>query len=117
LPRNFTRKGAKYKPVRIDKVEPNNRIDDEIVAGIRACKFLVADFTGQRGGVYFEAGLAQGLGKQVIWLCRKDQLNDVHFDARQYNFIRWETDNLPQLRIDLRNRIEATIGKGSFHKT
>jgi hypothetical protein len=105
---------AGYRPIRIDKVEHNNRIDDEIVAAIRACKFIVADFTGQRGGVYFEAGLAQGLGKQVIWLCRKDELDKVHFDTRQYNFIRWQADNLPQLKADLKNRIEATIGKGNF---
>jgi hypothetical protein len=107
---------AGYEPIRIDKVEHNNRIDDEIVAGIRACKFLVADFTGQRGGVYFEAGLAQGLGKQVIWLCKKDDLANVHFDTRQYNFIVWQVDDLPQLRFALKNRIEATIGKGGFRK-
>jgi len=105
-----------YQPVRIDKVEHNNRIDDEIIAGIRACKFLVADFTGQRGGVYFEAGLAQGLAKQVIWLCREDDLKNVHFDTRQYNFILWRPDSLDQLKIALRNRIEATIGKGNFQK-
>jgi len=108
---------AGYEPVRIDKVEHNNKIDDEIVASIRACKFLVADFTGQRGGVYFEAGLAQGLGKQVIWLCRKDDLANVHFDNRQYNFILWQPNDLSQLRIALKNRIEATVGKGSFRKT
>ena len=105
-----------YQPIRIDKVEHNNRIDDEIVGSIRACKFLVADFTGQRGGVYFESGLAQGWGKQVIWLCREDDLKNVHFDTRQYNFILWRPDSLDQLKIALRNRIEATIGKGNFKK-
>ena len=53
--------GAGYKPVRIDKHQHNNRIDDEIVAAIRQSRFVVADFTQQRGGVYFEAGLAMGL--------------------------------------------------------
>jgi hypothetical protein len=42
---------AGFEPVRIDAVEHSNKIDDEIIAHIRACKFLVADFTGQRGGV------------------------------------------------------------------
>jgi len=106
--------GAGYEPIRIDKVEHNNRIDDEIVAAIRACRFLVADFTGQRGGVYYEAGLAHGLGKQVIWLCQEDDLAKVHFDTRQYNFIVWKPDELPELKARLRNRIEATLGKGSY---
>ena len=90
----------------------NNKIDDEIVAGIRRSKFLVADFTSHRGGVYFEAGLAIGLGLPVIWLCRKDELEKTHFDTRQYNFIVWETDQAVELSRALQNRIEATIGRG-----
>jgi nucleoside 2-deoxyribosyltransferase len=105
---------AGYKPFRIDKLDHNNRIDDEIIAAIRKSKFLVADFTGNRGGVYFEAGFALGLGQQVIWLCRKDELDKVHFDTRQYNHITWEIDKLPELARALTLRIEATIGRGEF---
>jgi nucleoside 2-deoxyribosyltransferase len=75
-----------HDPLRIDRKEHNNKIDDEIVAAIRRCKFVVADFTGHRGGVYFEAGFAMGLGLPVIWLCQKDELEKIHFDTRQYNF-------------------------------
>ena len=103
-----------YEPLRIDRKEHNNKIDDEIVAAIRRSKFLVADFTGHRGGVYFEAGLATGLGLPVIWLCRKDELEKTHFDTRQYNFIVWEADKLDELSKALKNRIEATIGHGSL---
>lgn len=101
-----------YESLRIDQKQHNNKIDDEIVAGIRRSKFLVADFTGQRGGVYFEAGLAMGLGLPVIWLCRYDHLKETHFDTRQYNFIVWEADKLAELSSALQNRIEATIGRG-----
>jgi len=105
---------AGYEPLRIDRHEHNNRIDDEIMAMIRACKFVVADFTKQRGGVYFEAGFAIGLGKQVIWLCPEDELPNIHFDNRQYNFIVWSPDKLDDLKSRLQNRIEATLGKGTW---
>lgn len=101
-----------YEALRSDRKQHNNKIDDEIIAGIRRSKFLVADFTGHRGGVYFEAGLATGLGLPVIWLCRKDELEKTHFDTRQYNFIVWEPDKLDELSTALKNRIEATIGRG-----
>ena len=101
-----------HEPLRIDRKEHNNKIDDEIVAGIRRSKFLVADFTGHRGGVYFETGFATGLGLPVIWLCRQDELEKTHFDTRQYNFIVWEADKLAELSKALQNRIEATIGRG-----
>ena len=107
-------RAAGYEPIRIDKKDHNNRIDEEIEAAIRRARFLVADFTGQRAGVYYEAGLAKGQFKQVVWLCREDHLGDVHFDTRQYNFLKWTPEKLNELRSNLQNRIEATLGRGPF---
>ncbi len=78
---------AGYDPLRIDRHEHVNRIDDEIIGQIRRSRFMVADFTGQRHGVYFEAGLMHGLGRNVIWLCDEKELQGMHFDVRQFNFI------------------------------
>ena len=47
---------------------------------------MVADCTGQRGGVYYESGLAQGLNMPVYWTCRKDQMEGVHFDTNHFRF-------------------------------
>lgn len=111
----------------IKNIEHNNDICDEIVAEIRKSRFIVADFTAgcckkcetceehktcrdtvrQRGGVYFEAGFALGLGIPVIWTVRKDQIEHIHFDTRQYSYIVYE--NAEELRQKLRNRIAATI--------
>ncbi len=110
---------AGYRPFRVDQKEHNNKIDDEIIAEIRRSRFVVADFTcgmiggtdGQvsisRGGVYYEAGFAQGLGIPVIWTCRADTIDHVHFDTRQYNHIVWSTPE--ELRQKLLNRIRAVI--------
>lgn len=104
--------GAGYRPIRIDEVNHNNRIDDEILAQIRRSRFVVADFTGDRGGVYFEAGFALGLGIQVIWTVRDEDLKGVHFDNRQYNFLQWSLSDLPSFKKALQSRIEATLGFG-----
>jgi nucleoside 2-deoxyribosyltransferase len=56
----------------IDNVEHVNDINDEIIGQIRRSRFVVCDLTGYRGGVYFEAGFAYGLGLDVIYTCRKD---------------------------------------------
>jgi len=96
-----------YNAVRIDLKEHNNKICDEIIAEIRKSKFVVADFTGNRGGVYFESGFALGLGIPVIWTVHKDQLNDIHFDTNHYNHIPYSTPE--ELHEKLYNRIRATI--------
>ena len=104
---------AGYDPIRIDKKDHNNKIDDEIVASIRAARFVVADYTGERGGVYYEAGFAHGLGLPVIFMARTG--TPIHFDTRQYNTIFWKPDELDEAKRQLTNRILATIGRGPLN--
>ncbi len=105
---------AGYKPLRIDQKPDVNKIDDEIIAEIRRSRFLVADFTygdeGARGGVYYEAGFAHGLSLPAIFCCRKDIVDSLHFDTRQYHHIVWETPD--ELRESPSIRILALIGEG-----
>ncbi len=103
-----------YSALRIDHQEFLGKIDDEIIAEIRRSRFLVADAThgddGARGGVYYEAGFAHGLGLPVIFTCRSDMIDKVHFDTRQFNHIVWE--NPDDLREQLSNRIGSVLGDG-----
>ncbi len=103
-------RNAGYDPLRVDRVEHVGKIDDEIISQIRRSRFVVADFTGQRGGVYFEAGFALGLNIPVFWTCRQNQINELHFDIRQFNCIAWTEP--PELADRLQKRIEAVIGAG-----
>jgi hypothetical protein len=96
-----------FSAYRVDQSEHNDQITDKIIGGILSSQFLVADFTGQRQGVYFEAGYAKGLGRPVIWACHADEANLLHFDTRQYNHVLWKTP--AELRVKLTDRIRATI--------
>jgi hypothetical protein len=103
---------AGYRPVRIDKVEHNEDINDEMIAKIRRARFVVADFTQQRPNVYFEAGFARGMGLNVIWMCREGE--QPHFDVRQFNLINWRDGEYKEACRRLYNRIEATLGHGNY---
>ena len=128
---------SRYKAVKIDDVEHSNDINDEIIAQIRRSRFMVCDLTGYRGGVYFEAGFAYGLGLKVIYTCRKDWTKEeilsdragdkvnflfdatgkeiaikkegVHFDLDHRNRIEWEPDKLEDIKTKLTNRIKAEL--------
>jgi nucleoside 2-deoxyribosyltransferase len=97
-----------YRSLRVDNKEHIGKVDDLIMAEIQESRFVVADFTGHRGGVYFEAGYALGLGLPVIWTCREDNIEKLHFDIRQYNCIKRATAE--ELREKLGNRLRATVG-------
>jgi hypothetical protein len=92
------------KAERVDKEHHNEKICDKILADIRRCQFMVADYTQHKGGVYFEDGFALGLGRTVIRCCRDDDFN-FHFDTRQYPHIKWNTP--ADLRRQLAEKIQA----------
>lgn len=107
----------RFNSIKIDCVEYCNDINDEMIAQIRKSKFMVADLTGYRGGVYYEAGFAEGLGLPVIYTCHKKWLEGVpdkniekvHFDINHKNIIIWEEDKLEDFKTKLINRINAVI--------
>lgn len=98
-----------YRPYRVDADHHLDRIDAKIIAEIKNSRFIVADVTQQKAGVYYEAGFAHGLGIPVIWSVKSEDLKNVHFDTRQYNHIVWESEN--ELKNRLEDLILAVIGK------
>jgi nucleoside 2-deoxyribosyltransferase len=103
-------KKAGYKPYRADAEPHSERIDAKIISEIKYSRFVVADVTEQKHGVYFEAGYALGMGLPVLWCVHKDDLEKVHFDTRQYNHIVWQAPD--ELENKLFDFICAIIGKG-----
>jgi hypothetical protein len=103
-------RAAGFQPFRIDNKDYVGGISDEIISEIRRSRFVVADYTGHRGGVYFEAGFALGLGLTVIPTCRNDEISELHFDIKHLNTLGWQTP--AELADKLNKRIRAVIGAG-----
>ncbi len=101
---------AGYTPRRVDDGHALDKIDDRVIAMIRSSRFVVADASGARPNVYFEAGFAMGLGRPVIWTCREGDIPRLAFDLRQYPHIPWAK---PEDVVEpLRDRIIANFGSG-----
>lgn len=101
-----------YSTSIIDEKEHNNQIVPEIFSEIEKSKFIVVDVTVPNYGAYYEAGYAQGLGKEVIVCCKKnafDNGNNPHFDIAQKSMVIWDTEE--DLVERLVRRIDATVGK------
>ncbi|TDA65567.1 hypothetical protein E0765_04895 [Sulfuricurvum sp. IAE1] len=99
--------GGKLEAVRVSTsgTPTDTKIDDELIAMLKASKVVIADFTGQRQAVYYEAGYAMGMGIPVIWTCRADHVQDLSFDTRQYPHILWEDEE--DLYKQLTDRLTA----------
>ena len=106
---------AGYSAFLVNAEHFSEKISDKIFAEIRRSKFLIADFSHKkrgtmRGSVYFEAGFASGLGKPVIYLCRRG--SRLAFDTNHYPHIIWNQQGLNELRNLLKDRIRAIVGQG-----
>lgn len=96
-----------FKPHRVKEHPTNGAIIDQILAGIHRAHFTVADFTGGRRSVYYEAGFARGLGREVINCCREDWVAELAFDTQHLGHVVWRDSE--DLCIKLKNCIEAVI--------
>lgn len=131
-----------YNPIIIDQHEFNGFVMDQVISLIRGSRFLIVDLSckpeldeptnpkvkqGVRGGVYWEAGIAYGMGKTVIQTCQSnvESKRRVHFDLDQYQTVFWTEDELtpdirdltrpisnPNFAERLAQRIIATVGRG-----
>ena len=73
--RNAIKRGIKdagYSPEIMDEIVHNHQIVPEMLRLISESKFVIMDITEPNFGAYYEAGYAQGLGKEVIITCRAD---------------------------------------------
>ena len=104
-------RSAGYEPVCMNAVFHNDDINFTILAEIRRAQLIVADITGARGGVYFEAGFAKALGREVFFTCREDRFNlDKHFDTEHFQHTKW--GNPAELQAKLREKVLALKGSG-----
>lgn len=82
-------------------------IDAIIEDDIRRCQFVVADLSDGNAGAYWEAGLAEGLRKPVIYICRAGI--KTHFDTDHRQTVRWDLSDLDGTAKSLKAVIRNTL--------
>lgn len=100
----------------LEKLDDNPKaglIDDRMRVEIRLSRFLIADLSHANHGAYWEAGYAEGLGKPVIYMCKKSVFENTdtkpHFDTNHHLTIVWDESDLDKATEDLKATIRATI--------
>ena len=86
-------------------------IDDRLRVELQTARFLISDLTHDNSGAYWEAGYAEGLGKPVIYTCKRDVFEErgTHFDTNHLLTVPWSEDSLPEAMDMLKASIRATI--------
>lgn len=74
--------GLPIEPIRMDLLEGDYEISQELMNRISECDFMIADFTLNPANVYFETGYARGATKPIIQTARTD--TTLEFDTRNW---------------------------------
>jgi hypothetical protein len=88
---------------RVDEPQSNERITDRILESIRKAEFVIADLTGGRPNVFYEAGYAQGLKKTPIYIAMEG--TKLEFDLKDYPVIFFR--GMKELKDSLERRLRG----------
>lgn len=91
---------------RVDDIWNNSIVIQDIFELIYCSSIVIVDFSKKNPNVFYEAGIAHTLGKQVIPITQIDE--DVPFDLRHHRYIKYLNNNegLKDLEQKLKDRLK-----------
>lgn len=97
---------ANMNCLRADDLWNNSTIIQDIFELIYCSSIVIVDFTGKNQNVFYEAGIAHTLGKNVIPITQN--LDDIPFDLRHHRVLKYLNNNEGRqiLKKDLERRLK-----------
>ncbi len=95
---------------RADDIWENASIIQDVVALIDRSRIVVCDCSGRNPNVFYEAGIAHTLGREVILITQSEY--DIPFDLRHLRYIRYlnNAEGHAALTKALRARMQTLLG-------
>jgi hypothetical protein len=91
--------------IRVDDIWNNSTIVQDIFELICCSSIVIVDFSGRNPNVFYEAGIAHTLGKNVIPITQN--IEDIPFDLRHHRILKYLKNNegLLELKKGLEKRL------------
>lgn len=95
---------------RADDIWENAAIIQDVVALIDRSRIVVCDCSGRNPNVFYEAGIAHTLGREVILITQSE--HDIPFDLRHLRYIRYlnNAEGRAALTQALQARMQTLLG-------
>ena len=96
---------------RADDIWEDSVLVNDIVGLIARSRVVICDLTGRNANVFYEAGIAHTLGREVILITQSD--NDVPFDLGHHRYIKYlnNSEGLAVLRQSLTRRLNTLMAR------
>jgi hypothetical protein len=95
---------------RADDIWENPAVIQDVVSLIDKSRIVICDCTGRNANVFYEAGIAHTLGREVILITQSK--TDIPFDLRHLRYVYYlnNGEGLQELRSKLEKRISSLLG-------
>lgn len=95
---------------RADDIWENAAIIQDVVALIDRSRIVICDCSGRNPNVFYEAGIAHTLGREVILITQSE--HDIPFDLRHLRYIRYlnNAEGRSALVLALQSRMQTILG-------
>lgn len=98
--------------LRVKDIHHVEKIDDKIMAEIRAASFVLVDLSDNNFNVGFEAGYALALGKPIVFTMQKPEGElRLPFDIQSHNILVYDAADHSEFKEQLPFRIAAALDK------
>lgn len=103
---------ANMQCFRVDNRWNNSTIIQDIFELIYCSSIVIVDFTGKNPNVFYEAGIAHTLGKNVIPITQN--IDDIPFDLRHHRVLKYlrNSEGLEELKKGIENRLKTLKQEG-----
>jgi len=94
---------------RADDIWEDSVLVNDVVALIVRSKVVICDLTGRNANVFYEAGIAHALGREVVLIAQSAE--DVPFDLRHHRYIKYlgNSEGLVALKDGLIGRLRTLM--------
>lgn len=95
---------------RADDIWENAAIIQDVVSLIDRSRVVICDCSGRNPNVFYEAGIAHTLGREVILITQSE--HDIPFDLRHLRYIRYHNNGEGRVVLTqlLQGRIQTLLG-------
>ena len=96
---------------RADDIWDNPTVMQNVISLIDRSRIVVCDCTGLNPNVFYEAGIAHTLGREVILITQRE--DNIPFDLQHFQYIKYlnNVEGLATLSQKLQGRMSAILGR------
>jgi hypothetical protein len=94
---------------RADNIWEHSTVIQDIYSLIHKSSVVVCDFSGKNPNVFYEAGIAHTLGRDVVPIVQ--HASDIPFDLQHHRYIKYlnNAEGLIKLKADLTSRLQTLL--------